>query len=123
MCAERMKIIYVVDDEPIISRTLAAILSQAGYQAFAFDMPQQAIDEALTVPPDLLISDIVMPSMSGIELASLFQSLYPRCRILLFSGQANNADLLRTRESSYEFEVLAKPIHPKVLLERLVALS
>ena len=113
-------IVYVVDDEPIISNTLAAILSRAGFHALGFDSPRAAIDEARAAPPDLLISDVVMPGMTGIELAISFRDHYPQCKILLFSGQACTADLLlQAKENGYNFEVLAKPIHPKDLLEKI----
>lgn len=123
MQAHKSCIVYVVDDEPIISNTLAAILSRAGFQALGFDSPHAAIEKALSAPPDLLISDVVMPGMTGIELAINFRDHYPQCKILLFSGQASTADLLlQAIENGYNFEVLAKPIHPKDLLEKLSTL-
>jgi len=115
--------VFVVDDEPIISQTLAAILNQAGFHAKAFNLPEPALDAAKSSPPDLLISDVVMPGMTGIELAIEFQKHVPKCKILLFSGQARTADLLeQANEQGYNFEVLAKPIHPKDLLAKLRAL-
>ena len=113
--------VYVVDDEQVIAETLATILNQAGFLASAFADPRRALLAASSgSSPDLLISDVVMPGMSGIELAMEFRRMYPQCRVLLFSGQASTATLLESaRREGYDFEVLSKPVHPTDLLARL----
>jgi DNA-binding NtrC family response regulator len=118
-------IVYVVDDEKVIVETLAMILDQSGFAARPFQDPREALAAAeAESPPNLLIADIVMPGMSGIELAIQIERLCPRCKILLFSGQAATANLLEdARRQGYEFEVLAKPIHPADLLAKLRACS
>jgi len=113
-------VIFVVDDEPVISQTLAAILNRAGFEAHAFDHPEKALAARAQMAPDLLISDVMMPEMTGVELAILFRKAQPECKILLFSGQAATADLLQnTREQGYDFDLLAKPVHPADLLAKL----
>jgi DNA-binding response OmpR family regulator len=73
--------------------------------------------------PDLLITDVIMPDMNGVDLAIHFKNLYPRCKILLFSAAASTLDLLDdARLRGYDFELLDKPLHPVKLLERLRAL-
>jgi len=58
-----------------------------------------------------------MPQMSGIELAISVRKTLPNCMVLLFSGQAKSADLLRqARDQGYDFHLLSKPIHPADLL-------
>lgn len=114
------RIVFVVDDEAVIAQTLAMILNQAGFQATAFDHPDKAIAACAEVAPHLLISDVVMPGMTGIELAIHFRHAQPECKILLFSGQAATADLLeKAREQGYDFDLLSKPVHPKDLLAKL----
>jgi CheY-like chemotaxis protein len=72
------------------------------------------------VTPDLIISDVIMPDMNGIEAAIQIRKFLPECKILLFSGQAATADLLKTaRAQGHEFEILAKPVHPQDLLAKL----
>ena len=69
---------------------------------------------------DMLISDVIMTDLNGIDAAIKIRSLLPSCKILLFSGQAATADLLdRARVQGHEFEILAKPVHPQDLLVRL----
>jgi CheY-like chemotaxis protein len=82
--------------------------------------PLEALASARETAPDLLISDVVMPDMSGIELGIQIRTDCPDCRVLLFSGQAATAHMLATAaDSGHHFEVLAKPIHPADLLKKL----
>lgn len=117
---ETDRVVFVVDDEAIIAQTLAIILNQAGFTATAFEDPQDAIAAADKTPPNLLISDVMMPGMSGVDLAIHFQTEHPECKVLLFSGQASTADLMDdARSRGYNFELLSKPVHPADLLARL----
>jgi DNA-binding NtrC family response regulator len=112
--------IYLVDDEHIISSTLARILSLRGFDATGFTDPLIALQVARFEAPDLLISDVVMPELSGIELAKQVQFDCPQCRVILFSGQANLADLLEIPgEKARRYELLSKPVHPEVLLRAI----
>ncbi len=107
----------VVDDEQIIANTLVAILSAEGYTADAAYNGESAIEMARVLPPELLISDVVMPGMSGVSLAVSIVDSYPDCRVLSFSGQAATSDILAdTRSLGHDFRVLGKPIHPQALL-------
>jgi DNA-binding NtrC family response regulator len=113
-------LVYVVDDRTVIAETLATILNQAGFRALAFDDPTIALSAASIKHPDALISDVIMPRMTGIDLAIRVRSAHPQCRVVLYSGQIHTADLLeRAKNEGHEFEVLAKPVHPDQILERL----
>ena len=112
--------IYVVDDEWIIAESLAAILSKDGFQVQAFHNPCQAMVRAMGQPPDVLITDVMMPGMTGVELAIALRSAGQNCRILLFSGQSGAMDLLcDAQRRGFDFELLDKPVHPLQLLLRL----
>jgi CheY-like chemotaxis protein len=109
--------VYIVDDEHVIAHTLAAILNGCGFEATAFTNPLNALKESVMGKPDLLISDVMMPGMNGVELGIQFRNSLPQCKVLLFSGQATNAPLLEGAQArGYDFTLLAKPIHPKDLL-------
>ena len=112
--------VLVVDDEQIIADTLAKILELNGYDASAVYTGTSAVDTARTTQPDLIISDVIMPDINGIEAAIRIREFLPDCKILLFSGQAATADLLESaRVKGHEFEILAKPVHPADLLAKL----
>ena len=67
--------------------------------------------------PTFSISDVIMPEMSGIDLALKIKELCPLCKVLLFSGQAATSDLLQNAKSNgHVFEILIKPVHPTQLL-------
>jgi CheY-like chemotaxis protein len=112
--------VFVVDDESVIASTLAMILSKQGFEAHAVTLPLESLERAHEIPPNLLISDVVMPLLSGIELAIRIRELCPSCKVLLFSGQAATVDLLaKARASGHHFEVLSKPVHPADLLRKV----
>jgi CheY-like chemotaxis protein len=112
--------VLVVDDERVIADTLAIILNQNGFDASAVYTGTAAVDRARETKPDLIISDVIMPDMNGIEAAIRIRQALPGCKILLFSGQAATADLLeKARAQGHEFEILAKPVHPQDLLAKL----
>ena len=60
--------VFVVDDEPVIASTLAAILRMNGFSARFFTCPLEALAAARSESPDLVISDVAMPGISGIDL-------------------------------------------------------
>jgi CheY-like chemotaxis protein len=98
------------------------ILNQSGFDARAVYSGEKAVDLASTFTPDMLITDVIMADLNGIDAAIMIRSILPNIKILLFSGQAATADLLeKARAKGYEFEILAKPVHPQDLLSRLKA--
>jgi len=112
--------VLVADDERVIADTLSMILNQSGFEARAVYSGERALELAATFSPDMLISDVIMGDLNGIDTAIQMRALLPKIKILLFSGQAATADLLeKARTQGYEFEILAKPVHPQDLLTRL----
>lgn len=112
----------VADDERVIADTLSIILNQSGFDATAVYSGEKAVEMAGTLKPNMLISDVIMQDMNGIDAAIQIRELVPNCKILLFSGQAATADLLESaRKQGHNFEILAKPVHPQDLLARLRA--
>jgi len=98
----------------------ACLKNQAGFEARAVYSGEKAIEALDSFKPDMLISDVIMTGMTGIEAAIATRKRMPNCKILLFSGQAATADLLeKARLDGHEFEILAKPVHPTDLLAKL----
>ena len=112
--------VLVVDDEQIIADTLAMILTMSGFNAMVAYEGTSALEIAREHRPALLISDVVMPGMTGIELALALETLVPECRVLLFSGQAATVDLLaEARAMGRDYAILSKPIHPSDMIQRV----
>ena len=117
--------VFVVDDESVIATSLATILRfQGGFRARSFNQPLEALQAARMEAPDLLITDVVMPQLSGIDLAIKIRECCPDCKVLLFSGKASSAHLLDAAHAAgHDFELLPKPVHPADLLARIQNLT
>ena len=119
--AHKIKVV-VADDEQIIANTLTLILNRSGFEARAVYSGEAAIEVLGSFEPDVLISDVVMTGMNGVQAAIAILVLRPNCKVLLFSGQASTADLLKeARTLGHSFEIISKPVHPAELLARLRA--
>jgi CheY-like chemotaxis protein len=113
--------VLIADDERIIADTLAMILNQGGFEAQAVYSCAKALEMAPAFKPDLLISDVIMSELNGIEAAVRMKALLPDIRVFLLSGQTATAEMLeRENAAGYGFEVLTKPFHPKDLIRKLL---
>ena len=113
----RSSLILVVDDEPTILMTAAAILDMHGYRTAKASDGALALQKALEIKPDLVLSDVVMPRMDGLELAIELKQRLPTTAVLLFSGNIASADILEVaRAQGHEFRILAKPVPMDELL-------
>lgn len=109
--------VLIVDDEFTIADTLVEILNGEGYEAVAAATGDSALASAQSFLPDIVISDVVMPGINGVELGIRIRRNLPKCRVILFSGQTETSDLLgQARKRGHEFEIIAKPIRPQTLL-------
>jgi DNA-binding response OmpR family regulator len=119
----RTRRVLVVDDEWPISESLAMILSHSGFAAKTAQSGEQAIEIASVFLPDVLISDVVMRGMSGIEAANEILTFLPMCKVILLSGQATMLDLSKRGRTAKAYEILSKPVSPDVLVQRIADLS
>jgi CheY-like chemotaxis protein len=114
------QLILVADDDPVIADTLEEILSAEGYGVLKAYDGRVAVELAARQCPHTLLTDVVMPEINGIEAAKQILAMCPGTRIMLMSGQAETRSLLaEAREQGYDFDVLAKPVHPTLLLSKL----
>jgi CheY-like chemotaxis protein len=110
--------ILLVEDEAFVRKVTAEVLESAGYRlVIAGDAGEALAYRGRLAPPDLLLADVIMPGMSGRELAFEFTSCDPSTRVLLMSGYASQ---LADREPpSCVREYLAKPFSIRTLLSRV----
>ncbi len=115
--------ILIVDDEPDIRELIEYNLKKEGYQVFTASNGQEGVAEAKRVLPDLIILDIMMPKMDGIE----------ACRILRTMNDFKNTFMVFLTARSEEYseiagfnvgadDYIAKPIKPRALTSRINAI-
>ena len=110
--------VLVVDDEQTIANLLARILRDHGYEARAEFSAMAAVSGAEDFQPQVLVADIVMPGMSGVQLAEWFTQTRPDCRVLLTSANLLHFDpSYLDFPNSHRVAFLPKPVHIPELLE------
>jgi len=101
-------------------RYLGPHFRKYGFAATAVYSGEEAVEAAKMLQPDVLVADVIMPGISGIEAAIRIQEMLPSCKILLLSGFASTEELLkRAQKEGHHFEVVAKPVAPEELIRRL----
>jgi two-component system alkaline phosphatase synthesis response regulator PhoP len=116
-------IILIVDDEPDILELIEYNLKKEGYQVYTASNGKEAVAEAKKVIPDLIILDIMMPKMDGIE----------ACRIMRAMPEFKNTFMVFLTARSEEYseiagfnvgadDYIAKPIKPRALISRINAI-
>ncbi len=119
LCARK---ILVVDDEPLIADLLADLLTLHGHIVQKSYSGAAALLIARTFRPDVLISDVTMPGIDGVETASQVRGYSPQCRVLLITAEVAAARfLLLNRPFSGQVEIVAKPVHSRQLLQTIAA--
>lgn len=117
------KLILVVDDETKLADTLVAILRISGYAATAVYGSEDALEVVRQREPALVISDVIMAGVSGVQLAKQIHERHPNVRIMLMSGNTETTELIEEAYAQgFGFELLAKPVPPKQMLERVAAI-
>ncbi|MEX2556478.1 MAG: ATP-binding protein [Actinomycetota bacterium] len=111
--------ILLVEDEPQVRESTARVLATQGYVVLSAPAGAEglAIARSHAGPIDLLVTDVVMPVMSGVELADKMQSIRPNTMILLMSGYPQ--DVLGRGAASFGFPLIEKPFSSEQLLRRL----
>jgi DNA-binding NtrC family response regulator len=111
--------VLIADDERIIADTLAMILNSQGFHAVPVYSGETAVELARTLKPDLLICDLFMGDLSGLEAAQAIVEMLSSCRVLFITALATLPDAALFRIEGREFEVLQKPFRPEDLLSQL----
>lgn len=106
--------ILLAEDEAAMRTYLARALENAGYEVVAVDRGTAAIPHLQEDHFDLLLSDIVMPEMDGIELAQRCAEISPKTKVMFITGFA--AVTLKASSEAPQAKVLSKPFHLKDLV-------
>jgi len=111
--------ILIVDDVDTIARVYARFLEKKGYSVEIAFNGQEAMETWEKFHPDLVITDIRMPNMSGFELANNLRKKNPRQKIILMTGYANEAEVLAQQED-HGFPFFTKPADLQTTVSELV---
>lgn len=112
-----MNRILLAEDDDVMREYLGRALASAGYHVTSVDRGTEAVPLLESGTFDLLLSDIVMPEMDGIELAQHAAKVAPQTRIMFITGFA--AVSLRAEENLPQAKLLSKPFHLKDLVREV----
>lgn len=110
--------VLVIDDDRMVADTLAEILRRHGFSPVALYSGEEAVEMVDTFQPDIVLSDIRMYRVDGIEAARTIRKLHPECRVILFTASSLNASTKQMIEH-HGFEFLERPLHPQQILAAL----
>ena len=120
---ESADLVLVVDDEPLVAITLAAIFEKHGFRALTAYDGRSALELARAARPKVLLSEVSMPGVDGVALAIALARVVPECKVLLLSGKEGASERVWSAwATEHEFDFLAKPAHPQVILRHVFAM-
>ena len=106
--------ILLAEDDQVMREYLTRALQKSGYAVTAVDRGTAALPLIQTESFDLLLTDIVMPEMDGIELAQRATEMAPGMRVMFITGFA--AVTLKAGEAMPNARILSKPFHLRELV-------
>jgi len=115
--------VLVVDDDPVIQKLLQVNFEMEGYRVITASDGVEGLDRARSERPDIVILDVMMPKMNGLEVASALKGdpATSSIPIILLSAKAQEADVQAGRQTGAE-DYVTKPFDPLELLERVARL-
>ena len=113
------KSVLIIDDDDEIREYVVAVLAELGFITYTAEDGLAGLQCFQTNSIDIVITDIYMPKIDGIELIQKLQRLKPAIKILAMSGHEHdyNHDALNWAEAAGAFEVIEKPFEPDQLIE------
>lgn len=113
--------VLVVDDELMVRTTLKKMLERAGHRVLEAEDGVQALEIFETHSPELMICDIIMPNMEGIETLREVKRAYPKVKVIVISGGARTGSLnyLSVAEKLGADAVMDKPFGNKKLVDTI----
>jgi len=118
-----MALILVIDDEPMLRRTLRAVLERAGHTVVEAEDGNQGLEQFTVQRPELVLTDIIMPNREGVETIGEMRRQAPDLPIIAMSGGGTRGgDLFLTLAERLGASVtLAKPVRQAELLAAVEA--
>lgn len=113
-----MNPICIVDDQPQICSTISGILTDEGYNSMVFEDAESFWQSLDTLEPSLVLLDIWLPGVDGLELLKRLNGRFPKLPIIMMSGHAG-IETAVTAIKAGAFDFMEKPLHLEVLLEKV----
>jgi two-component system cell cycle sensor histidine kinase/response regulator CckA len=107
--------VLLVEDEPGVRYVAAQALREQGYHVVDFGDPLAARLTAASEPFDVLVTDVVMPGLSGLLLADQITVVQPQIKVLFISGYSQESEDVGAASRLAGHRFLAKPFHPENL--------
>jgi len=113
-----MKSILVVDDDPLVAKTVQRMLATDEWDVRLARDGRDALEQVSRQTPDLIVTDIIMPDMEGLEIIAALQKTNPHIRIIAVSGvgRGNDVSYLDYAEKLGAYATLTKPFRREDLL-------
>lgn len=111
--------VLVADDAPFIQEIVKAVLEDEGHEIVGFaSNGEEAFRYALKLRPDLILMDLIMPGLSGVEATARIKAEWPEAMIVAFSTQDQEHMVMQALEAGCS-SFLAKPFQKKDLLDMI----
>ncbi|QPC47200.1 response regulator transcription factor [Mangrovibacillus cuniculi] len=115
------KRILVVDDEPSIATLLQYNLEQAGYEVFTAEDGEEGREKALSLEPDLIVLDLMLPKLDGIEVCKQLRQQKINTPILMLTAKDDEFDKVLGLELGAD-DYMTKPFSPREVVARVKAI-
>ena len=108
--------VLLIDDEPIVGKRLQPALAKVGCSVEIFTNPLEAVARLDEKEFDIVVADIRMEGMNGIEILERVSQRYPRTKVIMITGYAT-LEMAREAQAKGAFDFIAKPFKPADLRE------
>ncbi|MBA3007919.1 MAG: response regulator [Proteobacteria bacterium] len=110
--------LLIVDDELEFAATLAERMELRGIETQIANTGQEALEKVYFSPPDVVILDLKMPDMNGLEVLQGIKALHPSIEVIMLTGHGSTASGIESKEKG-AFDYIMKPVDLTELLEKL----
>ena len=113
-----MACVYVVEDDPTVSSVVAGYLERAGHRVERITDGAAAVERVLTRPPDLLVLDLMLPGVDGLEVCRRVRAVHPHLPVVMLTALAEPEDRIAGLEIGAD-DYVTKPFSPRELVLRV----